>query len=156
MPGNYDDIIRQVLTAKGAPVAAPPPVFSDEDMLMPYPTSTAKVPLDRMRDTPWEQYIPPITGNETTPPVRSREQMQDAETQRKMAEITQQQAAMARQPNFDVNAMVPLASEYNRLAATSPSVLQGRRMREQQAAVPGDADAMLQAIQRRQQLGRGE
>jgi hypothetical protein len=109
-----------------------------------------------MRDTPWEQYIPPITGNETTPPVRSREQMQDAETQRKMAEITQQQAAMARQPNFDVNAMVPLASEYNRLAATSPSVLQGRRMREQQAAVPGDADAMLQAIQRRQQLGRGE
>jgi hypothetical protein len=154
MSDNYDDIIKQVLAAKGKPLPVPTPEFSDQDMLMPYPVHTAKVPPDRLPDTPWRMDIPPITGNETTPPVVSNEAAQDKLRQAKMFELMRQTGELASKPNFDPAAMQTLIDQSKALANASPAVAQGRRLREVKENTPIDADVMMKAIEERQALGR--
>lgn len=152
MSGNYDDIIRQVLAAKGKPLPVPTPEFSDSDMLMPYPVHTAKVPPDRLPDTPWRMDIPPITGDQTTAPVVSNEAAAEVGRLKQMRDLTQQITGSLSDPVR----LKALNDQYQVLAAQSPTLQSGGRLRTIKENAPIDADVMMKAIENRQALGRSE
>jgi len=117
------------------------------DDLADYPKSTARVPQYSMRDTPYYQLIPPITGNETTAPVMSNEAARDADVQRQLAEISQQMAEMTRRPGFTMSMLKPLLDRRAALANSSPTMLQARRETEARKAVPDDVAAIMRGIE---------
>jgi hypothetical protein len=117
------------------------------DEMADHPKSTARVPQYSMRDTPYYQLIPPITGRETTAPVMSNEARRDADIHRQMAEINQQMAEMRSRPGFNINMLMPLMAQYKALADRSPTMLQTRRNTEARKAVPDDVAAILRGIE---------
>ena len=117
------------------------------DEMADYPKSTARVPQYSMRDTPYYQLIPPITGRETTAPVMSNEARRDADVQRQMAALSQQMAEMQSRPGFTMSMLMPLLKQHQALADSSPTVLQARRDAAGRKAVPDDVAAIMRGIE---------
>lgn len=147
-PNNYDGIIREVLNST-APTAR-----GDESALVDYPKTTAKVPQDRMRDTPWVQEIPPITGNERDTRVFSDKEWALELLYKKMEQARQMYGIVPDETRRQNLTNAAGAYDLGKLDPTLPANIQSQRLEKEGAQAPIDASVMMKAIENRQRLGR--